>query len=264
MACRIFCLTMLFMLSMHGVLSQLRGSSVDLKAKPNDENKNGEKENEIKRERLHGRGTRKIVERLPRTFADPLSGKEDTRKHRVQLLRHLREKIISAEDGEMKQRLRSQLAFMYQLPTNEEDEHDIEILLEKINADKGPKEDHRRLVRELAKFIKASRRRHRIEAVPHHVPFGKQPSKAGKFAMLEAMKKHQQQKKIAMIEAIERHKRKLQESVKKLKPVMAGMPEMMKGKPQNGFKLKPKKNQIPSISKSQWQHHQEKASHAPA
>ena len=157
MACRIFCLTMLFMLSMHGVLSQLRGSSVDLKAKPNDENKNGEKENEIKRERLHGRGTRKIVERLPRTFADPLSGKEDTRKHRVQLvrlqihckptcslvyeclplfgscrscnallqLRHLREKIISAEDGEMKQRLRSQLAFMYQLPTNEEDEHDV-------------------------------------------------------------------------------------------------------------------------------------------
>lgn len=48
-----------------------------------------------------------------------------------------------------------------------------------------------------------------------------------------------------MIEAIERHKRKLQESVKKLKPEMAGMPEMMKGKPQNNFNLKPKKIKFP-------------------
>jgi len=236
---------MLFMFSTHGVLAQLRGSSAELKGNRNEEKTNGEKKNEIKREKFHSRGRRKIVERLPPTFTDPLTGKEDTRKHRVQLLRHLREKIINTKDGEMKQRMRSQLAFMYQLPTNEEDEHEIEILLRKINADKGPKEDHRRLVRELAKFIKSSRRRHRIEAVPHHVPFGKQPSKAGRFAMLEAMKKHQQQEKYAMLAAIERHKRKLQESVGKLKPEMAGMPEMLKGKPQNGFNLKPKKIKFP-------------------
>ena len=158
MACRVVCLTMLFMFSAHGVLAQLRGSSsAELKREPNEEIPNGDKQNEIKRERLHSRGRRKIVERLPPTFADPLTGKQDTRKHRVQLvcllihckptcslvselfplfggcrsynalsqLRHLREKITNAKDSEMKQRMRSQLAFMYQLPTNEEDEHEV-------------------------------------------------------------------------------------------------------------------------------------------
>lgn len=46
-------------------------------------------------------------------------------------------------------------------------------------------------------------------------------------------------------QAIKAHKRKLQESIRKVKPEMAGMPEMMKGKPQKGFNLKPKKVRDP-------------------
>ena len=77
MISRVVFFAMMFMLSSNGVLGQLRGRGGEPAGNPT----------EVKREKVISRGRREILERVPRTFKDPLSGKEDTRQHRVRLVR---------------------------------------------------------------------------------------------------------------------------------------------------------------------------------